>query len=152
MASAAAAKVSPYSITNANPRKVGLSHKFSIQLPFCSDSPSPRLVAVHSNNPNLDSVKMDKSVCEFGSGPGSAESSHASPSPSAAIDFLTLCNRLKVCPNFVRLHVLVICTSDSSCVWVWVWGWELVDMFLLLSLLVKVSTPVILGENFQFVN
>ncbi|XP_057809924.1 uncharacterized protein LOC131024432 isoform X1 [Salvia miltiorrhiza] len=95
MASAAAAKANPYSIANTNLQKIGFSHKSPIKVPFCSDSPSPRLVAAHSNNPNLDSAKMGKSVSGFGSAPGSPESLHASPSPSAAIDFLTLCHRLK---------------------------------------------------------
>ncbi|KAH6805431.1 Metal-dependent phosphohydrolase [Perilla frutescens var. hirtella] len=95
MASAAAAKANPFPLINTNSRKIGFSHKFSIKFPFYSDPPSPRLLAVHSNNPNLDSIKMDQNVSGFVSGPGNPKSSHASPSPSAAIDFLTLCHRLK---------------------------------------------------------
>lgn len=118
MASAAAAKANPYSLTNTNPHKIGFSHKFSIKIPFFPDSSSPRLVAVHSNNPNLDSIEMDKAVSGLGSGPGNPESSHASPSPSSAIDFLTLCHRLKVSPNFVRywFHCYVCVYGNRLCV------------------------------------
>lgn len=113
MASAAAPKANLYSLVNTSSQKIGFSHKVSVKFPFYSDSSTSRLVTVLSNNPNLDSIKIDQTVSGFGSGPGSPESSHASPSPSAAIDFLTLCHSLKVCRSFLRLHVLAICTDDS---------------------------------------
>ncbi|CAI9785331.1 unnamed protein product [Fraxinus pennsylvanica] len=71
------------------------THKNLIKIPLSSDPPSPRLISVRSNNPNLDSIKMDQTASGLGSGPGNQIHSNASSSPSASIDFLTLCHRLK---------------------------------------------------------
>ncbi|KAL0296789.1 UNVERIFIED_CONTAM: 5'-deoxynucleotidase hdd1 [Sesamum radiatum] len=95
MASAAAARANPSSLSHTNFQRLNSSHKFSIKIPFFSDPPTPRIVSLHSNNPSLDSMKMDRAVSGFGSGSGSSAHAHSSSSPASAIDFLTLCHRLK---------------------------------------------------------
>ncbi|KAK6133794.1 hypothetical protein DH2020_032505 [Rehmannia glutinosa] len=95
MASPAAPKANPYSISQTNSQRLNFSQIFSINFPLFSDPRSTRLVSVHCHNPNLDSVKMDQTVSGFGSGSGSSAHSHTPSPPSAAIDFLTLCHRLK---------------------------------------------------------
>ncbi|KAL0372558.1 UNVERIFIED_CONTAM: 5'-deoxynucleotidase hdd1 [Sesamum calycinum] len=95
MASVAAARANPSSLSHTNFQRLNSSHKFSIKIPFFSDPPTPRIVSLHSNNPSLDSMKMDRAVSGFGSGSGSSAHAHSSSSPASAIDFLTLCHRLK---------------------------------------------------------
>lgn len=132
MASVAAPKAKPYSLSHANFQRLNSSHKFSTKIPFFSDPPSPRLVLVHSNNPNLDSIKMDQTVSGFGSGTESPTDLHASSSPSAAIDFLTLCHRLKV------LGELYICMFLSFAVVSLVLFRECIDEFVLFAFFLMV--------------
>lgn len=105
MASVVAPKANPLSPSHANIGRLNFSQKLSLRIPFCSCPTSPRLVSIQSHNPNLDSIKMDQTVSGFGSGAEGMAHSDASPSPSTAIDFLTLCHRLKVCGNIYTLHV-----------------------------------------------
>ncbi|GFQ01378.1 HD domain-containing protein c4g3.17 [Phtheirospermum japonicum] len=95
MASAAAPKANPYSLSLTNSRRLHSSSIFSLKIPFFLDPRSPRLVSVQSHNPNLDSIKMDRTVPASGSGSGKSTHLRTSSSPSDAIDFLTLCHRLK---------------------------------------------------------
>ncbi|XP_051144511.1 uncharacterized protein LOC127260690 isoform X1 [Andrographis paniculata] len=95
MVSIAAAKANPYSYSRNQFQRLKFSQSLSVRIPFFSEFSSPRLVSVNAHNPNLDSNKTDQSVSEFGSGTGSVAHSQACTSPSAVIDFLTLCHRLK---------------------------------------------------------
>ncbi|KAL6566419.1 hypothetical protein OROGR_002034 [Orobanche gracilis] len=96
MASAAATpKANPYSLSHTNLLRLNSSSIFRVKITLFSDPRSPRLIAVQSQNPDLDSIKMDQTVSGFGSGSGSSDQFRASSSSSAVIDFLTLCHRLK---------------------------------------------------------
>ncbi|KAL2546551.1 Metal-dependent phosphohydrolase [Forsythia ovata] len=91
-----AAKANPYSLAAPSSHcQFSFTHKNSIKFPFSSHPPSPRLISVRSHDPNLDSIKMDQTASGFGSGTGKQIHIDASSSPSASIDFLTLCHRLK---------------------------------------------------------
>lgn len=76
--------------------------RFSVKIPFFDGPLRSRLVSVCCHNPNSDSVVVDSSVSGYG--PGSKSSTHfpddhspaSAASPSSVIDFLTLCQRLKV--------------------------------------------------------
>ncbi|CAA0822446.1 Unknown protein [Striga hermonthica] len=94
MASTAAPNPCSLSRTNVSQRS-NFSSTFSFKVPYFSDPRSPKLVSVQSHNPNLDSFKMEQTASGYGSGPDDSARLHASPSASAAIDFLTLCHRLK---------------------------------------------------------
>ncbi|KAL6577721.1 hypothetical protein OROMI_010049 [Orobanche minor] len=95
MASAATPKANPYSLSHTNLLRLNASSIFSVKITLFSDPRIPRLVVVQSQNPDLDSIKMDQTVSGFGSGSGSSDHFRASSSSSAVIDFLTLCHRLK---------------------------------------------------------
>ncbi|KAG8382968.1 hypothetical protein BUALT_Bualt05G0135100 [Buddleja alternifolia] len=111
MASVAASKLNPYSPSryHVSPiQSLNFSHKFTIKIPFLSDPQNTRLFSVHSHNPNLDSIEMDQNVPGFGSGTQDPTHLHEPGSPSAAIDFLTLCHSLKVCVHVYNLVVVVL--------------------------------------------
>ncbi|CAK7326476.1 unnamed protein product [Dovyalis caffra] len=55
---------------------------------FLNDAPNPRIVLVHCEKPNSDGLGSMRSVVE-------SESMMGASSASSAIDFLTLCHRLK---------------------------------------------------------
>ncbi|XP_073131521.1 5'-deoxynucleotidase hdd1-like [Henckelia pumila] len=76
-------------------RNSNFSCNFPIKIQFFSDPSSLRLVSVHSHNPQLDSIKMDHTASGSGSGSERDTHLHEVASPSSAIDFLTLCHRLK---------------------------------------------------------
>ncbi|CAA2967161.1 Hypothetical predicted protein [Olea europaea subsp. europaea] len=95
-----AAKANPYFLAAPSSNSYfypspNFTHKNLIKIPFSSDPPSTRLISVRSNNPNLDSIKMDQAASGLGSVPGNPIQTNASSSSSASIDFLTLCHRLK---------------------------------------------------------
>ncbi|KAL8549332.1 hypothetical protein ACS0TY_008251 [Phlomoides rotata] len=91
MASIAAPKANPCFLSHNNLQRLKISHNRAIKVPFFSEQQSRRLVSVCSNKPELGSIKTDQTIPGFGSGTGGPPIS----SPSAAIDFLTLCHRLK---------------------------------------------------------
>ncbi|KZV29345.1 hypothetical protein F511_18496 [Dorcoceras hygrometricum] len=76
-------------------QNLNFSRMFPIKIQFLSDPSSLRLVSVHSHNPQLDSVKMDHTASGSGSGSEIDSHLHEVGLPSSAIDFLTLCHRLK---------------------------------------------------------
>lgn len=73
-------------------------HRFSVKIPFFDGPLRSRLVSLCCHNPNPDSFIVDLTV------PLSKNPTHlpddcpqaSASSPSSAIDFLTLCHRLKV--------------------------------------------------------
>ncbi|KAI8539258.1 hypothetical protein RHMOL_Rhmol09G0167900 [Rhododendron molle] len=71
------------------------SHQPSPNLPFTNDPPSPRLVSVRGQGGSERAFSVDG--FESGSGPKSVAHSDCTEasSSSSAIDFLTLCHRLK---------------------------------------------------------
>ncbi|KAG5532588.1 hypothetical protein RHGRI_027026 [Rhododendron griersonianum] len=71
------------------------SHQPSPNLPFTNDPPSPRLVSVRAQGGSERAFSVDG--FESGSGPKSVAHSDCTEasSSSSAIDFLTLCHRLK---------------------------------------------------------
>ncbi|EYU22602.1 hypothetical protein ABFS82_05G027000 [Erythranthe guttata] len=129
MASMAAPKANTLSPSPCNFQRLNYPHKNSLRIPFNSESTSPRLVSIHSHNPNLDSIKMDQTVSGFGSGSETLAHSNASSSASSAIDFLTLCHRLKstkrkgwvnhgingpesIADHMYRMSLMALITSD----------------------------------------
>lgn len=108
MASIAPPKANPCFLSRNNLQRLKITQNRAIKIPFFSELSSRRLVSVCSNNPDLGSTKMDQTVSGFGSGTRGPPILNASSSPSTAIDFLTLCHRLKVCGD---LHICIFLYS-----------------------------------------
>lgn len=94
---AVATSPSPYSSLRPNSSsRVPNFHRISVKIPFCNARWGKTLVCVGCHNPNLDSVVTGSGSKSPTHLPDDHDGQASASSHSAAIDFLTLCHRLKV--------------------------------------------------------